>query len=96
MGIMFIISALLKLCMALGLAYVVWVLSVKESGSMKTIGMVISIAIIVLYLISALFGHSGKWMHKGMMDKSAMEKSKTMTVTGTHKPMHHLKKATVK
>ena len=66
MGAFFIISGLLKLVLGLGFAYIIWVLSAKEEGTSKTVGMAISIAIIILVLISAVYGvHSFKRMHHG-------------------------------
>jgi hypothetical protein len=99
MGTM-ILSTLFTLFMAFGLAYIIWVLSAKESGNIRTIGMSISIIIIVLALIMAVMsGRHSRWSsHKYGAEKgmTTTQKSEMTKDTGTHKPMHSLKKHVVK
>jgi hypothetical protein len=96
MGLMIICSALLKLFSALGLAYIVWILAAKQEGGMKTTGMVISVVIIVLALISVLYGARsfGRMHRMDGADKagiSATDKSDVTKDDGTHKAPHSWK-----
>jgi hypothetical protein len=96
MGLMLICSALLRLFSALGLAYIVWILAAKQEGGMKTTGMVISVVIVILALISVLYGARsfGRTHHMNGSDKtgiSATDKSGVTKEEGTHKASHSLK-----
>ena len=94
---MFIVSALLKLLSGLGLAYIIWILAAKESGTVKTIGIVLSILIVIFALISALYGMSPRGMHrefgpgKDFTNQSTTEKSNAAT-PGAAKTTHVWKK----
>ena len=97
MGTFFIISGSLKLLSGLGLAYIIWVLSAKEDGNAKVVGMVISILIIVLALLSAVYGvHSFKRMHnesdKCIAGVSTMETSTMTTQEAKLMPKHSWKR----
>ncbi len=101
MGLMLICSALLKLLSALGLAYIIWVLAAKEEGGMKTTGAVISVVIIVLALISVLYGARsfGRMHHeygsdKGASNMTTTEKSNVTGGAGMHR--HHVHAKSVK
>ncbi len=103
MGAFLIISALLKLALGLGFAYIIWVLAAKESGTSRTTGMVISIAVIILVLISAIYGaHSFKRMHHKFGSEPCITNSSTNESSGAaketikHRPAHSWKKHLVK
>ncbi|MDD5593968.1 MAG: hypothetical protein PHG97_04450 [Candidatus Margulisbacteria bacterium] len=84
-GWLFLLYTLLVLFLILGFAHIIWLMSVKESGSSKLIGQIISIVIVVLVVILFLYGAIyGRGMMKncmmgqGMMGKDMMMKQEMM------------------
>jgi len=55
-GWMVLIYSLLMLALVLAFAYIVWILSAKETGNIKLIGQVLSIVIAVLVILIFLYG----------------------------------------
>jgi type VI protein secretion system component VasK len=55
-GWMFLIYSVLMLALVLAFAYIVWILSAKETGNIKLIGQVLSIVIAVLVILIFLYG----------------------------------------
>lgn len=89
-GWMFLLYTLLMLFLVLGFAHIIWMMSIKESGSSKLIGQIISIVIIVLAVVLFLYGgyKGGKMMRhhqEGMMMKQGMP-------TQMEKMPHEMKK----
>lgn len=63
----------------LGFAFLVWVAAAKESGTTKLLGQIIAVVIVVLAILSLLFGlkYGGKMKH-GMGMWQMREKGKMM------------------
>ncbi len=64
----FIVMALMKLFVMFGFAFIIWVLAAKEDASVKLIGQVIAVAILVLALLSTVttgYMHR-QWTGSGM------------------------------
>ncbi|MBU4484470.1 hypothetical protein KKA47_03515 [bacterium] len=62
-------------------SYVVWIMAIKETGSLKTIGKIISIVLIIVALLSFAYkGFYGKggWCKKGGKDRGMMMHGKGM------------------
>lgn len=55
-GWLFLAYSLLAIALILGFSYIIWILSVKETGYVKTTGLVIACAIAVLTVILFLSG----------------------------------------
>jgi hypothetical protein len=88
-GILSLSHVILVAAIVLGFAHLIWLLSVKESGTTKLIGQVIAWVIVVaVVLILVIGGYEGKkWGMKGgmmmcpmggMMDKGKMMMDKDM------------------
>ena len=99
MGTFFVISVLLKLALCLGLAFIIWVIAAKEGGSAKTIGITLSVIIIVLVLISTVYdAHSFKHMRhafgpgKYMTNMTSNEASGVIKEEIKHRHAHSWKK----
>jgi len=60
-----IFGVLLSTVLLLGFAYIVWIMSNKESGNIKVIGQGIAIVLAVLALIMFLYGIYGGVMGRG-------------------------------
>ena len=82
-GILYV-TILLATSLLLGFAYIIWVLSSKESGNAKLMGQIVSVAIIALTVISLGYGlYAGATMgrmmgrHK-MMGGEGMKMGKDM------------------
>ena len=102
MGTFFVLSVLLKLALCLGLAFIIWVLAAKEGESAKTIGITLSVIIIVLVLISTIYdAHSFKRMRHGFGSDRYITNTATNESSGVvkeeikHRPVHSWKKHTV-
>ena len=98
-GLMTLVSGLLMTAVMLGFAYIVWVLSAKESGNVKTIGQVLSIIIAVLVVIIFLYGavnagrmrgHYGSKMG-GKQTKEMQKMMKQMQKGGLQKMLRGIK-----
>ncbi len=81
---------LLWLAGLLGFAYIIWVLAIKENGSLKLVGQLIAAALaiitIVIFVYAALYGCKMGMMHKcGMMDGGKMEMMHKMMMDKTMK-----------
>ncbi len=89
-GWLMLLYALLCLFGVWGFAYIIWVLSAKETGSIKMIGQIISIVVAVLIVLILISGsiYGGRMMSGGMgmgmgmmgseMSKERMEMMKKM------------------
>jgi hypothetical protein len=85
MGNLFWLWSLLSVLMVLGFSYIIWILAQKETGYIKTTGVVIACGIAALTVILALFGllwggrgsgmggKSGSMMEMKMEGKAAQE-----------------------
>lgn len=73
MGSMSLLGGLLSVLMMLGFSYIIWILALKESGKVKTTGLVIACGIAALAVIIALYGAIwGGQMKRGMMGGGMM------------------------
>jgi hypothetical protein len=100
MGHTFVLLALLKFFVVAGFAYVIWLLALKENATLKIIGQIIAIAILIfIVLATVLAGHAHR-QHRGghfkggcMMTGMKSESSEAGTVlpgqNGWHKHDRH-------
>ena len=74
MGYAGLIGALLAIFMILGFAYIIWIMALKETGWIKTTGLVFSCGIAILVLLAVLYsGIGGRGLYgSGMMSPGMM------------------------
>ena len=66
MGHAFILLALLKFFVVAGFAYVIWILALKENATLKIIGQIVAIAILIfIVLTTVLAGHAHRHRQGG-------------------------------
>lgn len=85
-----IVMALLKLFLGFGFAYIIWTLAVKENASLKLIGQIVSVAIIVLVVLGVVAAGHRHMMGGYMMKPFSHEMG---SGTGTDEGMGMQKKS---
>lgn len=75
MGYAGLLSGLLAVFMVLGFAYIIWIMALKETGWIKTTGLVFSCGIAILVLLVVLYAAIGGW---GYLGGKGMRKYKDM------------------
>jgi hypothetical protein len=87
-----LLYSLLVLMMVLGFAYIIWIMSVKESGNAKLPGQIVSIVIVVLSLLLFLLGITYGGQMRSKMKGCPMMGSGMMEGKGSQKMMEMMKK----
>jgi hypothetical protein len=73
MGNLVLLWSLLSILLMLGFSYIIWVMALKETGYVKTTGLVIACGIAALTVILFLYGSIwGGQMKQGMMGGGMM------------------------